>query len=87
MGIDIGSDWSEVSTKARYEGWFLTALVGRDNGPFTKPLREALANDSSIGERLDVVQRQSRIAQPLSTLRALDVVIWMATHGDSQVAP
>jgi Family of unknown function (DUF6308) len=65
--------------------YVLTALVGRDYGPFTEPLRDALIEDSSIHERLDAVQRQARLSQPLSILRSLDVVIWMATHGDSQV--
>src|SRR3954453_20128643 len=62
--------------------YVLTALLGRDSGSFTKPLRDALVADPSIGERLGDVQRDARIPCPVSTLRVLDVVIWMATHGD-----
>ena len=63
----------------------LTALIDRHSGEFTQPLRNALLADGSIAERLGVVQQQACIPQPISTLRTLDVIVWMATHGDSQV--
>ena len=66
--------------------YVLTALLGQSSGSFTQPLRDALVADPSIGERLRAVQREARIPCPVSALRALDVVVWMATHGDSQVA-
>jgi hypothetical protein len=64
----------------------LTALLDRADGPFTEPLRDVLAADSQVAERLNEVQRQANLPVPLSTLRALDVIVWMAVHGDSQVS-
>lgn len=63
----------------------LTALIGQDYGPLTLPMRDTLRHDPSIVERLDDVQRRSGIPVSISSLRALDVVVWMATHGDGQV--
>jgi hypothetical protein len=34
----------------------LRALVDRDHGPFTEPLRNVLASDPSISERIDDVR-------------------------------
>ena len=67
--------------------YVLTALIGRAYGPLTLPLRKALMADSSITDRLNEVRRMADIPAPISTLRMLDVVVWMATHGDSQVIP
>lgn len=64
----------------------LTALLDRNHGPFTEPLRDVLAAEAEITERLDEVQRASTVSGLLSTLRVLDVVVWMAVHGDSQVS-
>jgi len=65
--------------------YVLKALIGRDHGSFTEPLRDTLTADRSITERLDAVQRESSISQHISTIRALDVIVWMSTHGDAQV--
>lgn len=65
--------------------YVLTALIGRAYGPLTLPLRKTLKADSSITDRLNEVQRHADVPTPISTLRTLDVVVWMATHGDGQV--
>lgn len=62
----------------------LRALIGRDRGPFIRPLKEAIVADRSIGARLDELRARSGVPE-ISPLRALDVVVWMATHGDGQV--
>lgn len=66
--------------------YVLKALVGRDHGSFTEPLRDALVADRSITERLEAVQHVASIPQKVSTIRALDVIVWMITHGNTQVA-
>ena len=64
----------------------LAALIGRDHGAFTKPLRDVLKADGPITERLEAVQDQADLQEPISNIRALDVIVWMSTHGDSQVS-
>ena len=63
----------------------LTALVGNVRGSFTLPLRRVLQEDRSIVERLEAL-REGLGKPELSLLRVLDVVVWMATCGDDQVA-
>jgi hypothetical protein len=62
----------------------LRGLVGRDHGPFTVPLRDALASDPAIVEALRRLRNQAGVPE-ISPLRVLDVVVWMAEHGDAQV--
>jgi hypothetical protein len=61
--------------------YLLMALLGRDSGEFTKPLRDALAADASISDRLRHLKRYAGVDERVSTLRVLDVIVWMATHG------
>lgn len=63
----------------------LNALTGRTHGDFTEPLRQALRHDEAIIPRLLDLQHRAAV-QPVSALRALDVVVWMAVHGDAQVS-
>lgn len=56
----------------------LTALVGRDHGPFTEPLRDALRTRPEILTRIDEIRRQPGVPA-ISAIRAIDVVVWMAT--------
>lgn len=62
----------------------LTALIGKDHGPFTAPLRDALRARPDLLDRIGAVQEAA--GQPgLSAIRALDVIVWMRVHGDTQV--
>lgn len=61
----------------------LLALVDRDHGPFTQPLRDALASDDELIERLEEL-RQDRAR--LSLLRVLDIIVWMRAHGAASVS-
>lgn len=63
----------------------LTALTGRDYGPLTLPLRDALHQDSAIVERLQELRDDVEGAQQLSLLRVLDIVVWMDAHGAASV--
>ena len=65
--------------------YVLMALLGVGHGPFTKPLRDALAADPSIVERLDALRSEAQIAPSVSAIRVLDVVVWMTAHGGGQV--
>jgi hypothetical protein len=65
--------------------YVLTALLGRDHGDFTRPLRDLVAADRSILDRLREL-RQIDTVPDISLLRVLDVVVWMTEHGDRQVA-
>lgn len=65
--------------------YVLTALIGQSHGPFTRPLRDALAADHTIDERLEMIRTAAQLPVQISTLRTLDVVIWMAKHGNAQV--
>lgn len=62
----------------------LVALTGTDHGYFTQPLRDVLRADEALVDRLDELALKAPV--PISRLRALDVVVWMMTHGDAQVA-
>ena len=64
--------------------YVLSALIGRDSGDFTRPLRDSLANDPSITERLNALRGLTDVVD-ITPLRVLDVVVWMTEHGDSQV--
>ena len=46
-----------------------------------------LAADPSITERLNAIQRKAHIPVSIPTLRTLDVVVWMATHGTERSQP
>lgn len=63
----------------------LTSLIGKDHGSFTKPLRDALRSDPTIGSRLEALRDDAQgVSATLSTLRVLDVIVWMRVHGDQQ---
>lgn len=63
----------------------LAAMGLNENSDLTLPLREALRS------RPDLVRRLQQLAElsdgrTVTPLRALDVVLWMRQHGDSQVS-
>lgn len=60
----------------------LLALADRDHGPFTQPLRDALASGEELIARLQEL-RQERMH--LSLLRVLDIIVWMRAHGAASV--
>ena len=60
--------------------YVLTALVGRDHGNFTEPLRAAL-QDAGLRARLEDLRTSAPAGTDISLLRVLDVVVWMAAHG------
>lgn len=60
----------------------LRDLVGSAYAPFTEPLRDVLAGDKEVRNRLEEL-RQDRPG--LSLLRILDIIVWMRTHGAASV--
>lgn len=63
----------------------LVALIGKDHGSFTKPLRDALRTDA-LCDRLKYLRTEAR-AEHLTILRVLDIVVWMRTYGAGSVRP
>ena len=60
----------------------LSALIGRDHGPLTRPLRDALRDNLDVRDRLHVLRTKAN-RDGLSLLRTLDIVVWMRAHGDA----
>lgn len=60
----------------------LRDLVGSAYGPFTQPLRDVLAADEGVLNRLEELRKDR---EGLSLLRILDIVVWMRTHGAASV--
>jgi hypothetical protein len=63
--------------------YVLASLVGQAHGELTLPLREALQHEGIVDRLEDLRTRAG--AHDISTIRVLDILVWMRTYGAESV--